>query len=145
MASLDWEKRRRKQIVDERGPLPWWWRSWGRTTRVEKSTPAAAAAKPVVPRKRPARKRRANRGDAVAQSRAATSDSRRRRAGKGDTHKHGFVSGATFTYRNSRGEVTRHTIVRVSRARVYTSDGKEWKLSTLEKIGQGPNPTVTLV
>ena len=145
MAGLDWEKRRRKQIVDERGPLPWWWRNWGRTTHAEKSAPPAALAKPVVPQKRKKRKRRGTREDAVAQVRERMSDVDGRRVGKGNADQQRFVAGAIFTYRNRRGRVTQHTVVRVARGRVHTSDMKRWKLSTLEKLSQGPNPTVTLM
>lgn len=38
MARRDYEKRRRKQIVDERGPLPYWYEQWRPSTYPEVET-----------------------------------------------------------------------------------------------------------
>jgi hypothetical protein len=140
MARMDYEKRRRKQLVDERGPLPWWRPKWKPTVYPDATAPITSA-RSQDPRRAAPEKHRA----LITQLQARIAELQRDRDGGNDASGPGFVKGATFTYRNTRGDLSKHTIVRVARARVYTHDGKQFKVRTLRKLSQGRNPIVELL
>jgi hypothetical protein len=137
---MDYEKRRRKQIVDERGALPWWWRRW------EPAIYPDATAPSIRVRAQDARRAAAGkRGALMAQLQACIAELERTRDGEDEAPSTGFVKDATFTYRNKRGGLSKHSIVRVARGWVYTHEKKRFKVRTLERLSQRPNPVVELL
>jgi hypothetical protein len=142
MARMDYEKRRRKQIVDERHPLPWWRGSWGPTTHPD-PTPWRAPAKAST--RASARAAQAKRRALVARLEALSVELEDSRGGGGRGSRTGFAPGARFAYRNSRSRVSQHTIVRVADGRAHTHDKKTWKVRTLETLSRRANPVVELL
>jgi hypothetical protein len=142
MARMDWEKRRRKQIVNERGPLPWWKRAWKPTIRpATQSSPRVIRAKALG-----SARERAGALPGSAQRRVAGVETRVREVERrGGDVRVDFAVGMRFAYRNKRGRVMEHRIVRIALGRAYTDDHKKFKIRTLRKLSQGPSPVVRVL
>jgi hypothetical protein len=148
MTRMNWEKRRRKEIVDKRGPLPFWWQRWGPALRSDPKTRRVSRPKKAKPVSSPKKAKpsfaaddlRARIEKAVREALGEV-QSRRRDGGASSAD---FSVGVKFRYRNSRGTVTEYRIAKVVGGVAYTEDGKQFKVRTLEKASRGHDPDVEL-